>query len=248
MSIEGLQNLTEGFYTITGKTDGFGAQYLAIMSGIAHCKRHNLIYVHTPFSSIEHDVDVDLLNNFIGVHNHFLLENGLMPTETDHVERQAFSESVIWCHQPSIYYTEEVLSIIRGFYYSTPKPSVDELDIAVHIRRGDVAEDNCRYTDNNFYVNLFQALKQKYPDYSITVFSEGKYEDFKELGLDESHYKLNADVCESYHSLVRAKVLVTSKSAFSYTCGLLNENTVYYVDFWHKPLDHWLAVESLFVN
>ena len=248
MSTKGYYESTKGYYTIQGKTDGFGSQYLSVMSGIAHCKRNNLIYVHKPFSSMEHGVDVDLLNRFIGINNNFLLENGLMPTETDPVERQEYSESVHWCHQPSVYYTEEVLGIIRGFYYYTPKPSVDELDIAVHIRRGDVTEDNCRYTDNNFYVKLFQALKQKYPDYSITVFSEGKFDDFKDFGLDESQYKLNTDVCESYHSLVRAKVLVTSKSAFSYTCGLLNENTVYYVDFWHGPLDHWLAVESLFAN
>jgi hypothetical protein len=137
-----------------------------------------------------------------------------------------------------------VLRIFRNFYYSTEKPRVYELDIAIHIRRGDVAEGNIRYTDNAFYAQIFQVLKCKYPDYSITVFSEGKYDDFKELGLDESQCKLNADVRESYHSLVSAKVLVMSKSAFSYTCGLLNENTVYYLDFWHRPLDHWISLES----
>ena len=30
-------------YTITGKTDGFGAQYQAIMSGIAYCKFKNYL-------------------------------------------------------------------------------------------------------------------------------------------------------------------------------------------------------------
>ena len=33
-------------YTISGKKDGFGAQYLAIMSGIAYCKYKN--YVSLP--------------------------------------------------------------------------------------------------------------------------------------------------------------------------------------------------------
>ena len=32
-------------YTITGKTDGFGAQYQAIMSGIAICKYKNYEYL-----------------------------------------------------------------------------------------------------------------------------------------------------------------------------------------------------------
>ena len=35
-------------YTITGKTDGFGAQYHAIMSGIAICTYKKYTYLHTP--------------------------------------------------------------------------------------------------------------------------------------------------------------------------------------------------------
>jgi hypothetical protein len=244
MSTEGFCNSTEGFYTITGKTDGFGSQYLAIMSGIAYCNHHHLIYVHTPVSSMEHDVDVDSLNTFIGINNDHLKQQNLMPSETDQVNSEQYSGLVHFSPRPSIYYTEDVIRTIRNFYYSTEKPRVDELDIAVHIRRGDVTEGNIRYTDNAFYVKLFQALKQKYPTYSITVFSEGQYEDFKEFRLDKSQYKLNTDVRESYHSLVRAKVLVMSKSDFSYTGGLLNENTVYYIDFWHKPLDHWIYIED----
>ena len=42
-------------YTITGKKDGFGAQYLAIMSGIAYCKYKNYNYVHTPIKNMEHN-------------------------------------------------------------------------------------------------------------------------------------------------------------------------------------------------
>ena len=42
-------------YTITGKTDGFGAQYLAIMSGIAICKYKNYDYLHTPIKKLEHN-------------------------------------------------------------------------------------------------------------------------------------------------------------------------------------------------
>ena len=41
--------MTNIYYTIVGKTDGFGAQYQAILSGIAYCKFKNYIYIHTPF-------------------------------------------------------------------------------------------------------------------------------------------------------------------------------------------------------
>ena len=44
-------------YTIKGKNDGFGAQYQAIMSGIALCKYKNYNYIHTPMKEIAHDTD-----------------------------------------------------------------------------------------------------------------------------------------------------------------------------------------------
>jgi GH25 family lysozyme M1 (1,4-beta-N-acetylmuramidase) len=55
------------YYTITGKCDGFGAQYQSILSGIALCKAENYIYVHTPMKTIEHGVDVNKANEFIGI-------------------------------------------------------------------------------------------------------------------------------------------------------------------------------------
>lgn len=40
--------------TIRGKHDGFGAQLIAMMSGIAFAKYHNLEYIHTPFCYLDH--------------------------------------------------------------------------------------------------------------------------------------------------------------------------------------------------
>jgi hypothetical protein len=39
-------------------------------------------------------------------------------------------------------------------------------------------------------------------------------------------------------------ILVMSKSSFSYSAALLNENIVYYPkDFWHKKASHWIIYE-----
>ena len=56
-------------YTITGKTDGFGAQYHAIMSGIAICKYKNYEYLHKPMKEVAHVKTADELNlnKFIGI-------------------------------------------------------------------------------------------------------------------------------------------------------------------------------------
>lgn len=33
--------------------------------------------------------------------------------------------------------------------------------------------------------------------------------------------------------------------SLSYSAGILNENKVYYMDFWHKKLDHWINIKDL---
>ena len=59
--------MTNKNYTISGKNDGFGAQYQALMSGIAYCKFKKYNYIHTPLKLIAHGGDIHSLNNFIGL-------------------------------------------------------------------------------------------------------------------------------------------------------------------------------------
>jgi hypothetical protein len=232
------------FYTIKGKTDGFGAQYQAIMSGIAFCVYKKYIYIHTDFIEMEHDGDINKLNLFIGINNNHLINKNYT---IEKIIVEPYSQLVHYSNTPSIYYTENVINILRTFYYSTKKPCIDNIDIAIHIRRGDVDKIMSeRFTSNNIYYQIIKSLKLKYPNYNIIIFSEGKYEDFKDFELDEKHFKLNTDIEETFHSLVKAKVLVMAKSSFSYSAAILNSNIIYYQDFWHKPLENWLDISLLF--
>lgn len=237
-------------YTIQGCTDGFGSQYQHYMSGIAFSEYNDCVYVHSPLIAIAHNVDVDKMNTFIGINNNHLSEAELT---LPNIISDPYSDAVHFSDNPSMYYTDNVKKIIRNFYYSTPKPAIDNVDIAIHIRRGDVNGTNedvsNRFTDNTKYIELIQALKINFPTKKIHIFSEGKVEDFKEFGLNKENFKLNLDVTETYHSLVCAKILVIAKSSFSYSSAILNEHVVYYMDdfrdFWHNPLDNWLNTESL---
>jgi len=246
--------MTNIYYTIVGKTDGFGAQYQAILSGIAYCKFKNYIYIHTPFLKMEHDVNINKLNIFIGINNNLLINNETHLLKKVKIIKEDFSKEVHYSKNPSIYYTPEILKIIRQYYFSTDKPKIENIDIAIHIRRGDVsAKDVYRYTDNSTYINIINQLKIKYPFYTITIFSEGNYEDFKEFEIEEKYLKLNTCICETFHSLVSSKVLIMAKSSFSYCAGLLNENIIYYSTIYHdnlyiNPLDHWLNIDSLIKN
>lgn len=224
--------------TIRGKTDGFGAQYQAILSGIAYCAYYNHTYVHTPMCRVEHGGNVNLLNEFIG------LEAGVVEKDK-HVVAMPFSHEVHYSSTPSIYYTSEVLEFIRGRYHSTRKPVLPEVvEIAVYIRRGDVdrAGNPRRFTSNETYVPVLDRLKERYPGRRILVFSEGNPEDFRDLGLEDTQLRLNEDIPTTFHSLVTAKVLVMAKSSFSYAAALINPHTVCYQNFWHKPLNHWDTV------
>jgi hypothetical protein len=228
-------------YTIAGKKDGFGSQYQAIMSGIAFCESKNYTYIHTPFNKMEHDVDVDQLNEFIGIKQDIPIN----PYMNVFVEE--YSGEVHYAPRPSVYYTPSVLQKIRDYYYSTVKPVVPEVDIAIHIRRGDVnATETRRYTANDVYFKIIKTLRKLYPFYKITVFSEGQTSDFKELGLEDSCFVLNGDITKTFHSLVVAKILITANSSLSYAAGLLNENTVYHDhEFWHRKMDNWIDLKNL---
>ena len=217
--------------TIKGKCDGFGAQYQAIMSGIAYSNYMNYTYIHTPFQKMAHDGNVEKLNKFIGIPCSNELNVDIIVKCCGEVH---FSKN------PDMYYNTHVLGILQKYYYSTPKPTIIVPQIAIHIRRGDVNENNeKRYTTNDKYKEILSFLLKKYPSDIITIFSEGKIEDFHELQQERVIFQLNDTIEESFHSLVCAKVLVMAKSSFSYSAALLNQNIVYYIPFWHKPLKKW---------
>jgi len=232
-------------YTVTGKTDGFGAQYLSVMSGIAFCKANceSYNYIHTPFKSIAHSRGKEeSLNNFIGIPDTLYNKNNEEINET-----VPFSKSVHWANKHTLsrrYYNNNTIELLRKYYYSSPKPDIENIDIAIHIRRGNVGVNapGDRYTSNSDYNKIIKFLNVKYPNYKIVIFSEGKVDDFKELIGNNISFRLNGCIEETFHSLVCAKILVVAKSTFSYSAAILNPNEIYYIKFRHGPLEHWKVI------
>jgi len=251
-------------YTISGKTDGFGCQFNAKLSGLAFCLNSGgwscrYRYVHTPFSTVSHGwtepESVDKLNNFIGIPDNRI-------GKKIHV-RKRFEGKVF--NDPNSFYSLDVLNKIRSYYWSTPKPPSSQHEIAVHIRRGDVQIDRGgdrkrRYLPNYWYNKVIPEVAMKYPsDYRIAIHSEGKMSEFESI-LDGWHkdlvdrvtFKLaedwvadqENDLMKTYHELVTSKVLVMSKSGLSYTAGILNPNDVFFVKSGARgqrvPLNHWI--------
>jgi len=222
-------------YTIR-RTDGFGGQYLGCMTGIAYCEYAGLEYVHTPFSEMviyQSNLHVDQINTFVGIP---------AGKNFEHVERSEVISMLIFGSEDKGYFTDNVKKKIRDYYYSTPKPDIPSVDIAIHIRRGDVDSSNFeRFTSNVTYQRIIAMLRQENPDYRIHIYSEGNLDDFLDLNGDGIEFHLNEDILITFHSMVKAKILVVARSAFSYAAGILNENEhiYYFNNFTHKPLPEW---------
>ena len=84
-------------------------------------------------------------------------------------------------------------------------------------------------------------LKEKYPSFSICIYSEGDLNDFKNLDGPNISFKLNTCLQETFHHFVTAKILVTAKSNLSYSAAILSKNTIYCIPILNRsrPLSHW---------
>ena len=252
----GYKNLT-----IRGKTDGFGCQWNAKLSGMAVCYNSggSLRYVHTPFTNVGHcwrgELEVKAINNFVGV------PDNRIGSKLHVVQR--FNPKVF--ANPSGYYSNYVLDKIRSHYWSTEKPTPSDSEIAVHIRRGDVqiergGDRRARHVKNDWYNHILPKIAQKYPShYRMAIYSEGEFQEFssiiegwpKDL-IERTAFRLanpnisfqEFDMITTYHHFVTAKVFIMSKSGLSYTAGIFNEGDVYFVGSQARgqkfPLRHWI--------
>lgn len=226
-------------YTIKGKTDGFGAQYLSIITGIAWCNYNNHNYIHSKITQLEHNLNVEKMNEFMGIPEN---KNN---DEIDIMEPYIYD--VMYSSEPDKYYTEKTLNLIRNYYYSNKKIKIiDKKSIYIHIRRGDVDKNNKkRGNTNDFYLELIQKLKKKYKNYQIIIESEGNLNDFKELHNLNIQFNLNNNIEDTFQNFVSAQILVIAKSALSYCAALLNKNIVYYIPYRLKNLNRWKNIKSL---
>lgn len=134
------------------------------------------------------------------------------------------------------------------------------VDIAIHIRRGDVWEsyragdqrweENIRFVSEDYYVNLLQRL-QALPVLSAKpmrfhIFSDGSAADFSQFTfvskreaylelpsgarIENIQFHLSQNSLDALYHLATAPVLVPAKSSFSFLAVLLGKSRVFYDD------------------
>ena len=134
-------------------------------------------------------------------------------------------------------------------------------NIAVHVRRTviidhkvileDEAAKAMRWLSNDYYEKVLKQVVENLnidKPISIYIFSTGRPEEFAEFSkYGDVHFCSDMDEYKSFLHLIRADILITSKSSFSYKPALMNDAIkVCPRNFWHSyPSDkNWILVEN----
>lgn len=252
----------------TGKNDGAGSQAQAAMSAICFAKAFGLEYVHRPFTVIEHAECG--MNDWIrqweayfnlGAGARTLGERpGPVALIDDLVsDPDAWPANAVVAAPHYLHYCnddpqawERVRPLLRQkFWQNKPARAREPFTIAMHVRRGDVtatSKSARNFTPNEAFVRTLDAIKAavcaRVPEARIKLFSQGDPEIFAEFAEAGCELHLDESALETHLQLVTADVLISSKGAFSYTAGVLNDGITLYDPQKYRPLADWIVREA----
>lgn len=141
-----------------------------------------------------------------------------------------------WCDQTigNHFKIEELFSsahidLMRNAYrFNRHTPSFDPsaLNVAVHIRRGDIARypTESRYTPLGFFVTMVRMIRTIIPHAHIHVYSDSPVDLEISSGI---RYHILEDLLETMHDMIHADVLIMSVgSNMSFFAGLMSRGIV----------------------
>lgn len=146
----------------------------------------------------------------------------------------------------------------------------EKINLAIHVRRGDIGSAasssnsniSMRWLDNNYYENVLDNVINRIKededfrdlcgkqnkDIDIYIFSQGNKEDFKSFDrFGNVHFCLDMEEKKSFLHMVRADILITSRSSFSYKPALISEGIkICPPGFWHDYPDDpkWIKADE----
>jgi hypothetical protein len=144
---------------------------------------------------------------------------------------------------------------LRTQYAMTPKPTVnydrDRLQVAIHIRRGDVTLQS-KYRRRFIPCSVYEQIIQQLSDVSerapvFHVFSEADPSAARH-GLEELEslpgvtLHLNGDAFSAFHHLVSSDALVLGVSSFSFVAGLYHRGVVLNFPGHNPHLPTWVKI------
>ena len=89
--------------------------------------------------------------------------------------------------------------------------------------------------------------KYKHKDLQFHIYSQGNIQDFDYFISNDTIFHINEDLTNTFIGLVVADILVTSASSLSYSAALISDGEIYYLPFWHPPLDNWIICKETII-
>ena len=170
------------------------------------------------------------------------------------ISSYANKKVVFVCEQDQSYKDQfGVMDDLKRKFYGAKARKNDKLfynpsnyNIAVHVRRGDIvamkeknqSNGNIRWLDNNYYVNVLNEAHNYFKTektIAIYLFSQGEKKDFREFEQFKNlTFCLDENPFNTFLHLVKADILITSRSSFSYKPALISEGVkICPSEFWH---------------
>ena len=239
--------------TSAGRVDGAGGQVLAVVSAMAFAHNHHCRYLHTPFRHIDH-VEGDAAAWTRRWETFFGLGHGepLVPADSQMVPLERFAPRIrrsptgaidpgLVVHALSFHYAEmakpatlrHLMPILRAKYLSTDKSAIPvfrtagAVNVAVHVRRGDVGPDDPRYTTDlpilATIAGVSDVINSVGRRTAIHLFSEGTPDRFQPYSALGCTLHLSTDPFEAFHNLVASDLLITTDSAFGRSAAMMSD-------------------------
>lgn len=270
---------------------GIGHQMANWIAGYWFAKVFDLRFAHIPFSKSHEGIGVTPWEDFLGFgvgekrvsdlvkHEGYKIVRIPFFDEEDSeeisvinsiIDSYADRKTIFLCEQNQYFKNQYLVAdeLQNKFYSVSAKRkganlfSNDQVNIAVHVRRGDIVQTaipeneqntnlSMRWLDDNYYINAIEQvlnLLDTQKKVQIFLFSQGNEEDFQKYRKFKSiRFCLDVSARDSFEHMCCADILITSKSSFSYKPALLNRGIkVCPADFWHGYPDSndWLLADN----
>jgi hypothetical protein len=236
-------------YTHEFRNDGFGGQYQGIITTFIYCKENNLKYVYLPLISVEHNYNndpdyINKLEHLMNLKDNIQNENETLPQEILFKNiRNNFDGNI------DEYCNSNTMKFIKECFWKNKERDHfknNKMNVCIHIRRENLHDNGLAgdraNTPNEYYLRIMNVIREKYKEKQLQfhIYSQGEFEQFKDLEKEDVEFNLNEEITTTFVGLVAADILVISPSSFSYVAGLLSDGIVYYKNFWHNKKSEWI--------
>ena len=242
--------------------EGAGSQALQIMNTMKFARAFGLAYLHSPFTHIAHadrpmqewvaaweavfNLGADE-RRFDGRTSGVIINNYRVSPDLDlcfgwRDRRDQLQQQ----------FQALIPEFRRRYYLNKSRRAMEEVTVAVHVRRGDVPPDYAaKYTSTEKVLRIASAVKAILDFHvvpaSIRIYSQGDEKDFAELSPLGAEFFLNADPIWTLQELVEADILIVAKSCFSYYAGFMSDGIKIFEESWTwmsvPATDDWIPCE-----